>query len=121
MENEKHNECLDAVIYFMEKDGKITIFNHETGSLLKEAIRKARAWDKLEAQLQGHENNRPSSYAWRPVLLRKMAELLNPQPKDPLEELEKFIKRLQPVELPGVWAVYRDKVLTEIRRLRGKK
>jgi hypothetical protein len=113
MEPKERNERMGAVIYFMEKDGRVIIFNDESGPAIRECDRKARAWDELEEY--GRINK-----AF--LMLAEMQRILSPTPKDPLEELEAWIRRNSyPVHCDGSYQVYKNQILAEIRRLRGAK
>jgi hypothetical protein len=82
---------------------------------------KARAWDALLEDIKKARDRKPEEVSINTLardmsynhLLDLMNELSPPQPKDPLEELEEWVKKRLYID-PGI-------LLDEIRRLRVKK
>jgi hypothetical protein len=126
MENEERNRVMDNIWNKEPKALEYDAWRKEQVEAIRECDRKARAWDGLEETMLSlrviYQKGDTPDEIIRMTLqraLHKMAELLAPRPKNPLEELLKSLKAIKqrPNEDPA-W-VYISEVEIEIRRLRG--
>ena len=125
MENEERNRVMGEL--FARLDSRHwTPWERQELEAIRECDRKARAWDAMYQEVAMDQGNE----SWTSLGVRqRMESLLKPTPKDPLEELELLIKKefknLENIfwAVPGnpILQAPMNRLLAEIRRLRGKK
>jgi hypothetical protein len=115
MEPKERNSAMDSLLEECRAckwgPNEYISINKQLYHAIQECDKRARAWDELE---------KIANNQW-PALKEQMLNLITPTPKDPLEELEKWVI--------GVWNkdkgfpewIRKDSLLAEIRRLRVKK
>ena len=89
---------------------KVSVWPDEPPAI-EEAERKAKAWDELEQS---------AIYSGRSWLIESMHKLIPPDPVDPLDELERWGKAINP-EMGPFAAVHVETLLTKIRELKEKR
>jgi hypothetical protein len=115
MDKNERNRIMDEML----EPGRF--FSHDTSAsaffqAIRECDRLARAWDELENAI-----SRGGVFT-KGYLLEELQRLLNPTPKDPLEELYQEVKRLARWPLgESELMVGVDPLLEIIRRLGRKK